>query len=51
MLKFKNRKMRKARSNNFIDKTFTIMADIILRVSSKSTGKAFLLLKWIISSR
>jgi hypothetical protein len=45
------RKMRKARNNNFIDKTFTIMADIILRVFPESTGKFFPLLKWIISSR
>jgi hypothetical protein len=34
--------MRKARSNNnFIDKTFTIMADIILSISASQQEKTF----------
>ena len=48
MLKFNlnisNQLMRKARSNNnFIDKTFTIIADVILRVfpASQQEKKAF----------
>ena len=45
--------MRKARSNNnFIDKTFTIIADVILRVFPASQQeKSFLLLfEWFVSS-
>jgi len=47
--------MRKARSNNnFIDKTFTIIADVLLRVfpaSQQEKKSFFLLFKWFICSR
>jgi len=47
--------MRKARNNNnFIDKTFTIIADVILRVfpaSQQEKKSIFFLFKWIICAR